>query len=478
MAETTAYISLARKYRPQTIEQLIGQEALVQTLRNSFELNRIASAFVLTGTRGIGKTTTARIIAKALNCIGPNGNGGITLNPCGVCEPCLSIAKDKFIDVIEIDAASKTGVDDIREIIENSHYKPTVARYKVFIIDEVHMLSKSAFNALLKTLEEPPEHAKFIFATTEIRKVPITILSRCQRFDLRKITTPILQQHLQHICHQEQIKYEEAGLFLLAKAGAGSVRDSLSLLDQAIVYSNKNITANNIERMLGQADKGKLYDLYLAIVKNDKSLAFKFLNETISEGIIIEILIEDLITITHYVSVYLTLKDNNILELTDTQEAAIIEIAQVTNLATILSLWQILLQGYQEVRESNDPIAFTNMVLIKLLFVNQIGNLDDFINNASIQHNTLSSPLKENNSLSQAQATTIIYPEIKTPSISEITGSTNLNAASKITTNLNLNHIEQKPVLEEKTTSPLNSPEPQLTLEEKLLEAFPRIKKI
>ena len=244
-----SYQVLARKYRPNLLSELIGQEVLVTTLKNSFELKKIAHAFILTGVRGVGKTTTARIIARSLNCIGENGIQQETITPCGICINCTSIKKDNNMDVIEIDAASKTGVDDMREIIDTIKYKPVSARYKIYIIDEVHMLSKNAFNALLKTLEEPPEHVKFIFATTEIKKVPITILSRCQRFDLKRVQEQELSNHLKNICQKEEIEAEEKALNLLAKAATGSVRDSLSLLDQAIVFTDKNITENKITEM-------------------------------------------------------------------------------------------------------------------------------------------------------------------------------------------------------------------------------------
>src|SRR5579885_3490947 len=263
-ARGEAYRVLARKYRPQDFTGLIGQDALVRTLSNAFATGRIAHAFMLTGVRGVGKTTTARIIARALNCIGPDGRrASPTIDPCGVCEPCRAIAESRFVDVQEMDAASRTGIDDIREIIEGVRYAPAAARYKVYIIDEVHMLSKQAFNGLLKTLEEPPPHVKFIFATTEIRKVPVTVLSRCQRFDLRRIETPELAAHLKKIAEQEKVSIEDDALALIARAAEGSVRDSLSLLDQAIAHGEEGaITALSIREMLGLADRGRVLDLF------------------------------------------------------------------------------------------------------------------------------------------------------------------------------------------------------------------------
>src|SRR5438477_6734343 len=269
MAKTSpraeAYRVLARKYRPQNFTGLIGQDALVRTLRNAFASGRVAHAFMLTGVRGVGKTTTARIIARALNCVGPDGKRSTpTIDPCGVCEPCRAIAESRFIDVQEMDAASRTGIDDIREIIEGTRYAPAAARYKVYIIDEVHMLSKNAFNGLLKTLEEPPPHVKFVFATTEIRKVPVTVLSRCQRFDLRRIETEALSLHLAEIAQKEQVDIEPGALSLIARAAEGSVRDGLSLLDQAIAHHSADaghITGEYVRRMLGFADRGRVFGL-------------------------------------------------------------------------------------------------------------------------------------------------------------------------------------------------------------------------
>src|SRR6195952_903635 len=237
-AKAEAYRVLARKYRPQTFSELIGQDAMVQTLGNAIKRERLAHAFLMTGVRGVGKTSTARLIAKALNCVGLDGQGGPTIAPCGVCEPCKAIAEGRHIDVIEMDAASHTGVDDVREIIEAVRYAAVSARYKVYIVDEVHMLSKNAFNALLKTLEEPPAHGKFLFATTEVNKVPVTVLSRCQRFDLRRIPTPILAAHFAGICVKEQVSADAEALAMIAAAAEGSVRDGLSILDQAIAHAD------------------------------------------------------------------------------------------------------------------------------------------------------------------------------------------------------------------------------------------------
>src|SRR5215469_12246690 len=285
-APEEAYRVLARKYRPSDFTGLIGQEALVRTLSNAFATGRIAHAFMLTGVRGVGKTTTARIIARALNCVGPDGKRKEpTIDPCGVCEPCVAIAESRFVDVQEMDAASRTGIDDIREIIEGTRYAPAAARYKVYIIDEVHMLSKQAFNGLLKTLEEPPPHVKFVFATTEIRKVPVTVLSRCQRFDLRRIETAELVRHLETIAKNEGVNIEPAALAAVARAAEGSVRDALSLLDQAIAHDEgQAITAESVREMLGLVDRGRVLDLFEKVLGGRVADALNDLSELYDRG--------------------------------------------------------------------------------------------------------------------------------------------------------------------------------------------------
>ena len=267
------YRVLARKYRPQTFSELIGQDAMVKTLGNAIARDRLAHAFLMTGVRGVGKTSTARLIAKALNCIGLDGQGGPTIDPCGKCEPCIAIAEGRHLDVIEMDAASHTGVDDVREIIEAVRYSAVSARYKIYIIDEVHMLSRNAFNALLKTLEEPPPHVKFLFATTEVDKLPVTVLSRCQRFDLRRISTPLLQQHFAQICVKEGVSAEDEALAMVAAAAEGSVRDGLSILDQAIAHADLEggggVSAERVRDMLGLADRSALRNMFAALLEGD-----------------------------------------------------------------------------------------------------------------------------------------------------------------------------------------------------------------
>ncbi|MEO6199511.1 MAG: DNA polymerase III subunit gamma/tau, partial [Sphingomicrobium sp.] len=284
-AAAKPYRVLARKYRPQTFAELIGQDAMVQTLANAIKRDRVAHAFLLTGVRGVGKTSTARLIAKALNCVGPDGEGGPTIEPCGVCEPCRSIAEGRHIDVVEMDAASHTGVDDVREIIDAVRYASVSARYKIYIIDEVHMLSKQAFNALLKTLEEPPEHVKFIFATTEVNKVPVTVLSRCQRFDLRRIPADLLAVHFGAVSKAEEVAVEEEALAMIAKASEGSARDGLSMLDQAIAHGAGSVTAVQVRDMLGLADRGRIRRLLETLLEGKASEALAQLDEAHDLGI-------------------------------------------------------------------------------------------------------------------------------------------------------------------------------------------------
>ena len=284
-AKAQPYRVLARKYRPQSFAELIGQDAMVRTLGNAIERDRLAHAFLLTGVRGVGKTSTARLIAKALNCVGPDGQGGPTIEPCGVCEPCRAIAEGRHIDVVEMDAASHTGVDDVREIIEAVRYAAVSARYKVYIVDEVHMLSKNAFNALLKTLEEPPPHVKFLFATTEINKVPVTVLSRCQRFDLRRIPAEKLAAHFREVAAKEGVEVEPEALALIARAAEGSARDGLSILDQAIAHGPGGVTADQVRTMLGLSDRGAIRNLLGVILSGDASAALAALRDQYDLGV-------------------------------------------------------------------------------------------------------------------------------------------------------------------------------------------------
>jgi DNA polymerase III subunit gamma/tau len=371
--KAAAYRVLARKYRPTTFDDLIGQEALVRTLRNAFAMNRIAHAFMLTGVRGVGKTTTARILARALNCTGPDGQGGATPDPCGVCENCIAILADRHPDVVEMDAASNTGVDDVREIIEATRFRPLSARTKVFIIDEVHMLSKQAFNALLKTLEEPPPHIKFVLATTEIRKVPVTVLSRCQRFDLRRVAVSELAAHFTRIAGKEHIAIAPGALEHIARAADGSVRDGLSLLDQAIARGAEDggeITAGMLADMLGLADRTYVFDLMDAVVAGDAAKALAIADGAYERGADLGVLLSDLLGLAHLLT---RMKSVPALAAGSTlPEAERLRGSALAGMLTIPflgRLWQMLLKGMQEVEAAPDRRAAAEMILIRLCHV-------------------------------------------------------------------------------------------------------------
>ena len=360
---------LARKYRPQVFADLIGQEALVKTITNAIATNRLAHAYMLMGIRGVGKTSSARIIAKGLNCIGEDGQGGMTPNPCGKCRHCLDIAADSHIDVIEIDAASNTGVDNVREIIEGAKYNPVSARFKIYIIDEVHMLSKQAFNALLKTLEEPPARIKFIFATTEIRKVPITILSRCQRFDLRRLDEGLLSEHLGKIVSSEGAKAEDESLHLIARAGDGSVRDSLSLLDQAITQFNGDIKTADIRDMLGLADRTGLFDLYEAIMAGRVADALNLLDNQYNQGADPLVITQDMMDLTHWLTrVKIIPELANDLTVPETERVRGKKMAESLSMASLTSVWQMLLKGILEVKGADNALKALEMLVVRLAY--------------------------------------------------------------------------------------------------------------
>jgi len=363
----TEYRVLARKYRPQTFEDLVGQDALVKTLRNAFAQNRVHHAFMLTGVRGVGKTTTARIVAKGLNCTGPDGSGGPTMTPCGICDNCRSIAEDRHVDVLEMDAASRTGVDDVREIIESVRYRPVSARYKVFIIDEVHMLSKNAFNALLKTLEEPPEHVKFIFATTEIRKVPVTVLSRCQRFDLRRIDAEVLLELFRRVAEKEAMPAEDDALLMVARAADGSARDGLSILDQAMALSEGTVTAEQVREMLGVVDRARIYDLFEAVMAGRVSDALTELKTMHDGGADPVVVIQDLMELTHGVTRMKAAPQAAMAnDLSETERERGRKLAETLTVPTLTRTWQMLSKGLGEVQGAPVAFAAAEMVLIRI----------------------------------------------------------------------------------------------------------------
>ena len=364
--DETHYRVLARKYRPQTFAELIGQDAMVKTLGNAIERGRIAHAFLLTGVRGVGKTSTARLVAKALNCVGPDGQGGPTIDPCGVCEPCRAIAEGRHIDVIEMDAASHTGVDDVREIIEAVRYASVSARYKIYIIDEVHMLSKSAFNALLKTLEEPPAHVKFLFATTEVNKVPVTVLSRCQRFDLRRIPAEKLAEHFAHVAEAEGVEVEQEALHAIARAAEGSARDGLSILDQAIAHGEGKVSADQVRDMLGQADRGRIRRLLEILLAGDLAETLAQLDEAHALGIEPGSLLRGLMESLHGVTRAKAGAGADLLQSAEEREHAA-ELAAKLSWGNLHRLWQLLLKGLEDVRVAPDPHEAATMALLRLI---------------------------------------------------------------------------------------------------------------
>ncbi|AMK17824.1 MULTISPECIES: DNA polymerase III subunit gamma/tau [Sphingobium] len=366
------YRVLARKYRPRNFRELIGQDAMVQTLGNAIRRGRLAHAFLMTGVRGVGKTSTARLIAKALNCIGEDGQGGPTIDPCGICEPCRAIAEGRHIDVVEMDAASHTGVDDVREIIEAVRYAAVSARYKIYIIDEVHMLSKNAFNALLKTLEEPPAHVKFLFATTEVNKVPVTVLSRCQRFDLRRIPAELLAAHFAHVVDAEQVAAEEDALALIAQAAEGSARDGLSILDQAIAHAEMGegapmVTAAQVREMLGLSDRGAVRRLLGLLLEGDTAALLGAVREQYALGVEPLALMRGLLELVHAVTLVKAGRDIANPGQSAEEREALAEWASEMGFAPLHRLWQLLLKGHEEVASAAFPIEACEMALLRVM---------------------------------------------------------------------------------------------------------------
>ena len=372
MGDDGPYRVLARKYRPTNFSDLIGQDALVRTVTNAIRTGRLAHAFLLTGVRGVGKTSTARILARALNCTGATGEEGgegPTAEPCGVCEHCQAIAEDRHVDVMEMDAASRTGVDDIRELIDGVRYRPTSARYKVYIVDEVHMLSKQAFNALLKTLEEPPPHAKFIFATTEVRRLPVTVLSRCQRFDLRRVDATTLAAHFQAVAEKENAEIAEGAIRLIARAADGSVRDGLSLLDQAIAHGGGAVSETEVRDMLGLADRERVFELFAAVMKGETASALDILGEQYRSGADPIAVLEDMLELTHWLTrvklVPAVASDPGIPEIERRQGQ---EMTAQLAMPELTRAWQMLLKGLSEARSAPHSLMAVEMALVRLAY--------------------------------------------------------------------------------------------------------------
>ena len=406
----THYRVLARKYRPVDFAELIGQDAMVRTLSNAIETGRLAHAFILTGVRGIGKTTTARIIAKALNCIGPDGNGQATIEPCGECENCISISESRHVDVMEMDAASRTGIDDIREIIDGVKYASVSARFKIYIIDEVHMLSRNAFNALLKTLEEPPEHVKFIFATTEIRKVPVTVLSRCQRFDLRRVSIEELMGHYSNIAEKEKCEIAEPALAMIARAAEGSVRDGLSLLDQAFAHGAGKVSEEQVRDMLGLADRAQIFDLYKVILAGETADALAKLRHQFHHGADPAVIIQDMLELTHWLTRLKVVPDaGDDLVTSEAERKQGLEMAGGLSIPILTRTWQMLLKGTEEVRVSPNPISALEMVIVRLTYSANLPTPEELVkeirNNSQPTSGTAGQSSTNGGLTSQASAT-------------------------------------------------------------------------
>jgi DNA polymerase III subunit gamma/tau len=364
-----SHAALARKYRPKVFAELIGQDAMVTTLRNAFASGRIAQAYMLTGVRGVGKTTTARLIARALNYVGPEGDRGPTLDMEAEGEHCRAILESRHLDVVEMDAASHTGIDDIRDLIDSAHYKPNIARYKVYIIDEVHMLSKQAFNGLLKTLEEPPEHVKFIFATTEARKVPVTVLSRCQRFDLKRIEIEALTDHLAGVVMQEGATAERSGLVVIARSAEGSVRDALSILDRAIAFGSGRVEADAVRGLLGLADRARIFELLETVLRGEAGSALQLLAALNRDGAEPAQVMADLAEAVHAVTRRkVGGAEDGDFSATEAEQARAAELAARLSMPVLARAWQMLLKGHEEVRSSPRPLAAADMVLVRLAY--------------------------------------------------------------------------------------------------------------
>ena len=413
--ENKIHTVLALKYRPQNFNELIGQDVMVQTITNSIKFDKLPNAYLLTGIRGVGKTTTARLIAKALNCL----NGIDKICKSNLCDNCKSISNSNHIDVIEMDAASKTGIDDVRELIESGKYNPTSAKYKIFIIDEVHMLSKQAFNGLLKTLEEPPPHLKFIFATTEVKKIPVTIISRCQRFDLNRVSIQILFNNLKKITEIEKGKISDGALRLIAKTSEGSVRDSLSLLDRALISKNdaeKNVEESHVREMLGIADRSKILEILQLLIQGDQEKTIMKLRKLINEGLDPANFLNDLLETIHFALQKKELKDsNNDLPLSETENEMINFISSEANTSTLIIFWQFILKSLDELSIVSNQILLLEMLIIRLLHLKEMPSYESLLETLKKNNsNEIEKEAKTTNLIGRNEKNKISKDQIKT----------------------------------------------------------------
>jgi len=413
--ENKTYTVLALKYRPQNFDELIGQDVMVQTISNSIKLDKLPNAYLLTGIRGVGKTTTARLIAKALNCL----KGIDKICKTNPCENCKSISNSNHMDVIEMDAASRTGIDDVRELIESGKYNPTIAKYKIFIIDEVHMLSKQAFNGLLKTLEEPPPHLKFIFATTEVKKIPITIISRCQRFDLSRVSIQILFDNLKKISKLEKGNITDEALKLVAKTSEGSVRDSLSLLDRALISQNhteKTVDENHVRQMLGIADRSRILEILQLLIKGDQKKTISQLRELVKEGLDPSNFLNDLLEVIHFVLQKKELDHSNQdLPLSETENEMINSISKDVNTSTLIMFWQFILKSLDELSIVSNQILSLEMLIIRLIHLKDSPSYEAVLDSLKKENNNeIEKDFKTTNLMTRSEQSKISKDQIKT----------------------------------------------------------------
>ncbi len=396
-------LPIALKYRPSKFSELIGQDLMAKTIQNAIQMKRVANAYLLTGVRGVGKTTTARIVAKSLNCTSIDENNEEFQESCGECENCLAISESRSVDVFEMDAASRTGISDIRELIEGVQYAPVSSKYKIYIIDEVHMLSTAAFNGLLKTLEEPPAHVKFIFATTEVRKIPITILSRCQRYDLKRVEPPELIIFLNDICNKEGVNIEDGALKIISRAADGSVRDGLSILDQSISYTQGNISEEDIKEMIGLNDPAEILDLLSFLISGTTLKAIEKINNLYEHGADPSLILKDLIMTTHQVGMIKIEADEGVKSvLTESEFNLLKNLADKVEVSTITIIWQMLNKGTKELSESFSPVSALEMLIIRITYLNEIPNPNELVHeiNKSIEQPKSSSGNNEKEEIS------------------------------------------------------------------------------